>query len=203
MTTIRAVIFDFGRVICDFDIGLFFRRAATRSAKSLRELEAVMTSSMDVARRYETGLMTSDEFFGTISRLASLHMQKDEFVKAYADIFTPIPATFDLVKRLKAHYRLGLLSNTNEWHFEYGIRPVEIFPLFDTVSLSYVVRSMKPDRGIYDDAIAKLGLPPEACAYIDDLPANVEAGRALGLHAIRYTTHEELIADLHRLGVDP
>jgi putative hydrolase of the HAD superfamily len=128
-------------------------------------------------------------------------MPEEEFVRAYTDIFTPIDTTFALVRRLKPRYRLGLLSNTSELHFEKGIRPVAVFPLFDAVTLSYEVRSMKPDRRIYDDAIRKMGLPPWACVYIDDLPANVAAGAALGLRALHYTTYDALETDLRRLGV--
>jgi len=199
---IQAVIFDFGRVICDFDVDLFLRRAARQSTQSPADLLPLLTSLTPLAIRYETGLMTTDEFFHGISALAELTMSKEEFIVAYCDIFTPIPTTLDLVRRLHGRYRLALLSNTSELHFEHGIRNVAVFPLFDVVTLSYVVRSMKPDRRIYMDALVKLGLPPDRCVYIDDVPENIEAGRELGLHGIRYTTHEALLADLRRFGID-
>lgn len=201
MAEITAVIFDFGKVICDFDLKIFLRKAARYSAKTPAELGGLMTSTMDFALRYETGLITTDEFFARISETAALRMPKDEFIRAYTGIFTPIESSFDLIRRLKPAYRLGLLSNTSELHFEMGIMPTAVFPLFDTVTLSYQVHAMKPDRKIYDDAIRKMGLPPASCAYIDDIPANVTAGGALGLRALLYTTPDALIADLRRLGV--
>jgi putative hydrolase of the HAD superfamily len=127
---------------------------------------------------------------------------EEEFVRAWTDIFTPKQATFELVKRLKGRYRLGLLSNTNEWHFEFGIKPVGIFPLFDAVTLSFEVHAMKPDRKMYDDMLAKLALPAGACVYIDDIAEYVAAGRAIGLHGIHYTTHERLLEDLAKAGVE-
>ena len=199
--TIEAVIFDFGRVISDFDIGKFITRAARSSALSEEEIRGTMARSMAVADRYETGLMSSREFYTEISGIASLRMTEPEFIAAYTDIFTPKPATLELVRRLKGRYRLGLLSNTNEWHFEFGIKPVGIFPLFEAVTLSYEVRAMKPDPRIYADMLAKLALPAAACVYIDDIAEFVEAGRSIGLNAIRYTTHGQLIADLASAGV--
>jgi putative hydrolase of the HAD superfamily len=157
---------------------------------------------MQAADRYETGLMTSREFYASVCRIASLTMPEREFVGAWTDIFTPKPATLELVKLLKKRYRLGLLSNTNEWHFEFGIKPVGIFPLFDAVTLSFEVRAMKPDRRIYDDMLAKLNLPAGACVYIDDIAENVDAAAALGMRGIRYTTHEKLIEDLAKAGVE-
>jgi putative hydrolase of the HAD superfamily len=200
--SIDAVIFDFGRVISDFDIGKFIARASRRSTLSAGELKETLARSMDTAERYETGLMTSREFYTEVCRVASLTMPEEEFISAYTDIFTPKPATLALVRRLKGRYRLGLLSNTNEWHFEFGIKPVGIFPLFDAVTLSFEVRAMKPDPRIYADMLAKLGLPAEACVYIDDIAEFVEAGRALGLRAIQYTTHERLMDDLAKAGVE-
>jgi putative hydrolase of the HAD superfamily len=198
---ITAVIFDFGKVICDFDLKIFLREAARYSAKTPAELEVLMTSTMDFAFAYETGLLTTNEFFDRISETAGLRMPKEAFIGAYTGIFTPIESTFDLIRRLKPSYRLGLLSNTSELHFEGGIKPTAVFPLFDTVTLSYQVHAMKPDRKIYDDALRKMGVPPATCVYIDDLPANVAAGEALGLRALLYTTHDALIGDLRRLGV--
>ena len=201
MDQIKGIIFDFGRVICDFDLGIFLRKAALYSGKSQAELDALMPSTMEFATAYETGLISSEEFFAQVSEKVALRMPVEEFVRAYTEIFTPIETTFDLIRRLKSGYRLGLLSNTSVLHFEKGIRPVSIFPLFDAVSLSYEVRSMKPDRIIYDDAIRKMGLPPGSCVYIDDIAENVAAGAALGLRAIRYTTYDALVSDLRRLGV--
>lgn len=200
--TIQAVIFDFGRVISDFDIGRFTARAALFSTLSAAGLKETMAQTMQMADRYETGLMTSREFYLNVCRIASLTMPEQEFVSAYTDIFTPKPATLELVRRLKGRYRLGLLSNTSAWHFEFGIKPVEIFPLFDAVTLSFEVQAMKPDRRIYDDMLAKLELPAGACVYIDDIAENVGAARALGMHAIHYTTHKRLIEDLAKAGVE-
>ena len=200
--TIRAVIFDFGRVIADFDIGRFLTRAARFSTLSPSVLAGTMAEVMPVASRYETGLLTSLQFYTAVCGIASLSMSEEEFRSAYTEIFTPRPATLALVRHLKGRYRLGLLSNTNEWHFEYGIKPVEVFPLFDAVTLSYKVNAMKPDPRIYADMLAKLALPAEACVYIDDIAEYAEAGRSLGLRAIHYTTHEQLIRDLTATGVE-
>ncbi len=200
--SIRAVIFDFGRVISDFNIGRFIARASRSSTLNSAELEAAVARAMPTAERYETGLMSSREFYAEVCKAASLSMSEEEFRSAYTDIFTQKPGTIALIRRLKSRYRLGLLSNTNEWHFEFGVKPVSIFPLFDAVTLSFEVRAMKPDRRIYADMLGKLALPAEECAYIDDIAEYVAAGRALGLVAFQYTTHENLIGDLTKAGVD-
>ena len=200
--SIRAVIFDFGRVISDFDIGRFIAHAARFSALSPAGLKEAVARAMPTAERYETGLISSLKFYEEVSKTASLQMSEEEFRRAYTDIFSQKPGTIDLIRRLKPLYRLGLLSNTNEWHFESGVRTVSIFPLFDAVTLSYEVRAMKPDPRIYADMLGKLELPARECAYIDDIAEYVAAGRALGLAAFQYTTHENLIRDLTAAGIN-
>ena len=146
-------------------------------------------------------MVTSDQFFERLCDLAGIKVSREDFIHAYIGIFTPIGETFEVVRALKPTHKLGLLSNTNEWHYLHCIRPLEIFPLFDAVSLSYEVKALKPAPAIYADMLQKLQLPPEKCAYIDDLQENVTAAAHLGLHAIHYTGPAQLHAALHDLGV--
>lgn len=198
---IHAVIFDFGNVICTFDLQQFLMRISPFSKKSLSELQGILPSFRDVAIEYETGLITSDHFFEEIRKRSELSIGKQEFIKAYCEIFTPIQTTFDLVRRLKKSYKLGLVSNTSEWHYRYGIRPVAIFPLFDAVTLSFEVKAMKPAHAMYDDILAKLAVDPPECIFIDDIKENVEAAIDLGMHGIHYTSPEVLLGSLHDLNV--
>lgn len=199
---IHAIIFDFGGVISAFDILIFVRRIAPYSRFTMDDLTGgVLQNAGALAKKYETGLMTSAEFYRAVTDLAGLTMPVEDFARAYCDIFTPIPSTLELIHALNGRYRLALLSNTSEWHYEYGIKAVDVFPLFETVTLSYEVGAMKPDQRIYQDALRKLDLLPGACAYIDDLAENVSAAAALGMHALRYTTHQSLVHDLRGLGL--
>ncbi len=128
-------------------------------------------------------------------------MSEEDFVSAFVGIFTPIESTIRLIRELSPSYRLGLLSNTNEWHFERHIRSVDVFPLFDAVTLSYQVKTMKPEEGIYRDLLEKIGLSPEECVFIDDLEKNVAGARRLSIHGIHYTGSARLVSSLAELGV--
>lgn len=198
---IRAIIFDFGNVVCTFDMKLFGQRLSQLSGIPIERLNEMMKVSYHLSREYESGLVTSDEFYDSVTTKFGSLVGKNEFIHAFSDIFTPIPSTFRLIKALKPVYKLGLLSNTNEWHYEYGIKPVEVYPLFDAVTLSFQVKAMKPDERIYRDALSKLHCSPEECVYIDDLQENVDAAAALGITGIRYTNHAALIDGLRTVGV--
>ena len=111
--TIRAFIFDFGNVICSFDPGTFFTRAMSYSSLSREELLTSLKQAHDMMREYETGLLTSDEFFTRICAACRLTVSKEDFIKAYTYIFEPIPSTYALIKELKPRYKLGLLTESN------------------------------------------------------------------------------------------
>ena len=198
---LTSFIFDFGNVICSFDPALIVARTQQYSALPADELLAALKGAHGIMRDYETGLLTSDEFFARMCSACKLSVPKKEFIAAYTQIFKPIESTYTLIRELKPHYKLALLSNTNEWHFEYGIKPVEVFPLFDTVTLSYEVKAMKPARAIYDDALRKLGVPPSECVYIDDLEENVLAAQALGMQGFLFRSGDALRESLEQLGV--
>lgn len=198
----RAIIFDFGNVICRFEVRLFVERISQLTSMPPSTLQGFMQQPFDLGREYETGLITSDEFYQRVSNRYGLSITKERFIHAFTDIFTPIPSTLELIRKLKPFYKLGLLSNTNEWHFEHAIKKVEVYPLFDAVTVSFQVKAMKPAEILYRDILAQLDVGAEECVYIDDIEENVEMANRLGMSGIHYTSAEELLARLRSLGVD-
>ncbi|GEM_PF-661230 len=95
----------------------------------------------------------------------------------------------DLVRQLRAAgVRTGLLSNS------WGVRdayPRHLFGgLFDEVVISGEVGMRKPEERIFRLALARLGLSPGECVFIDDVEGNVAAARALGFAAIHHASPE-------------
>jgi len=197
---IKAIIFDYGNVISALDNNLFLKKIAGCTEKTVSELHELIYVTSDLPGQYETGLITSDEFFALIKKRCGLSISQADFIGAFTDIFTPIQSTLDLIERLKPDYRLGLLSNTNEWDFKYEIEKIRVFDLFDTVTVSYRVKAMKPDKEIYLDALNKLGLKPEECIYIDDIKEYSDAASAIGIRSIHYIDHTSLLESLASLG---
>ncbi|MGB2960568.1 MAG: HAD family phosphatase [Bacteroidota bacterium] len=198
---IEVVIFDFGNVLCTFDVDIFVQDIARRAGTPPDHLVLALKRATPLVVQYETGLISTDQFFEQISHHAGITLSRTDFRDAYCSIFDPIPETLKLVKRLEPRYRLGLLSNTNQWHYACAIQPVEVFPLFEAVSLSFEVKAMKPAEPMYHDMLAKLQVPAERCVYIDDVRDNVETGLGIGMRAIHYTSHEALCSSLEECGV--
>jgi putative hydrolase of the HAD superfamily len=106
------------------------------------------------------------------------------------------------VVRAKTHgLRTAVLSNAEG--LEADTLQQELRDHFDAVVLSGLVGFGKPDLRIYLLTAERLGLTPEQCVFVDDLPTNVQAAVRAGMVGIHHqdvdTTLDELTAlfDLH------
>lgn len=198
---LKAIIFDFGNVICKFDNNLFLKKISKYTKKSPEELYDLIYSKSNLPKLYETGLISSDDFFNEIVKLCYLSIPKDVFIESYTNIFSPIKTTFELIEQLSKNYTLALMSNTSEWDFNLGIKPVSIFNLFNTITLSFEVFSMKPDKKIYEDCLKKLNLKANECVYIDDIKRYTDKANEMGMLGIHYTSHKKLLESLQKLNI--
>ena len=71
--------------------------------------------------------------------------------------------------------------------------------IFDLIVDSSHEGMRKPEPEIYLLTCERLGVSPDRAAFVDDIPMNVEGAEAVGLHAIRFTTTEEVIEQLRPL----
>lgn len=55
----------------------------------------------------------------------------------------------------------------------------------DAVVLSFEARSLKPEPGIYLEALRRLGASPEEAVFVDDQVAFIEGAQALGIASLR------------------
>ena len=159
--------------------------------------------------RYETGHITTDEFFDHFCEATGSLPDRKRLADAVCEIFSPIEPMWELVRRLAAAgNRLAILSNTNpvQWDFITDGR----FPIvavgqpvsaFDWAILSYEVASMKPDRAIYDAAIQRAGVAADEVFFTDDRLENVEGARAIGIDAVQFIDCERLVSELRERGV--
>jgi FMN phosphatase YigB (HAD superfamily) len=160
------------------------------------------------------GDIDTDSYFAYFCRATGTRPDRRQLERAFCDIFTPIEETWQLVRELAAAgHRLAILSNTNSLQWEWCSDGR--FPLlasfggpgspFGWAVLSFEVRSMKPDRPIYDVAVQRAGapasVPASAVFFVDDRPENVVGAKAAGIDAVLFTDVEQLTVDLRARGV--
>jgi epoxide hydrolase-like predicted phosphatase len=102
----------------------------------------------------------------------------------------------DLLRRARdAGLRTALLSNS--WGDHYSQRLWQ--GLFDAVVISGRVGMRKPEPEIFRHTCERLGLPPQACVMVDDLPHNVTGAVAVGMVGVVHRGYHETVAELEVL----
>jgi putative hydrolase of the HAD superfamily len=198
--SIQLIISDFGGVICAFDYRIFCERLAERTGHTADQVFAAAFGD-HLQREFELGRVSGPEYHRSVTERLRVTVPYEEFCAAYGDIFTEIPATCDLLRRLHGRYPLYLLSDTNEIHFGYVRETLGILRVFQECIVSYQVGAMKPDPRIYQEALRRSGLPAAACVFVDDRPGNVAGAARVGMHALLFQSPEQLAAELTRLGI--
>ena len=107
----------------------------------------------------------------------------------------------EMVRALKKHYKIAMLSNIYEDVKKYSHRKGH-FIMFDPAIFSYDAHLMKPDARIYRLLLRRLKLKPEQCIFIDDSERNTKAAEKLGFKTILYESPEQLKEDLHRFDIE-
>lgn len=107
----------------------------------------------------------------------------------------------DLIPRLRARYRIGLLSNMSQTTMDRYFTEHERGELFDAVVLSGEVGLRKPRPEVFDAVLRKLAVEPAAAIYIDDDDTNVLSAKGVGMKGVRYHDTGGLIRDFEEYGI--
>lgn len=198
---IRAVIFDFGSVLVQ--MGDEEPRAALAGQLGV-PLEALnrLVFESDTAIRAMVGELTIEQHWQAVG--AALGVSRDEMPGILAQFWSADQINHELlavIRSLRQTYKVGLLSNAWDDLRQVLQTRLPIGHLFDDLVISAEVGMGKPDPRIYHLAVERLGVRPEQAVFIDDVLANVEAARQVGLKAIHYQDNLQLFSDLRSYNI--
>ncbi|HET8670983.1 MAG TPA: HAD-IA family hydrolase, partial [Candidatus Saccharimonadales bacterium] len=148
----KAVIFDFFGVFCP-DLSLeWFKTVPSYQAK-LADFQAICTKS-------DYDKISREDFYKEVAVLANVPAaQAAQEIEANTAIDTEL---VQYVRSLRGkHYKTACLSNgTNEWTLRI-ITNYGLADLFDEIVLSGDIGIVKPNAGIYNETLRRLGVRPE------------------------------------------
>ncbi len=198
----RFIYFDLGNVLLNFD----HHRSARQMAEVAGTSEQVVWQFVfegDLLLEYERGAITTREFYEAFCARAQSRPDFDALLLAASDIFELNESIVPLLAELRDRgHRLGILSNTNEahWNFVADGRFPLIQDFFERYALSFEMGSMKPDLAAYKTASELAGVAPAEIFFTDDRLDNVAAARAAGFDAVRFVGVEALREELRSRG---
>ncbi len=196
---IKAIIFDFGRVISAQKPPSLFRSYEEELGLAPGMLNRIMFGS-EAWQETLIGRKTLNDYWHAVGPALGLHTVEEieSFRRRYFGDEAINDGVLDLIRTLHGRYKLAILSNSpprlTKWLADW-----QILDLFDVVVCSGDEGVAKPDPAIYRLALTQLGVRPQEAVFIDDSPGHVQAARALGLHGIHFTTAEALVSEIDRL----
>jgi FMN phosphatase YigB (HAD superfamily) len=198
---IEVLIFDLGKVIIDFDFQRSIEAVLAFEPASLPRIREVMEDH-GLLVKYETGQISSVEFYRIVCGQLGLVCSMEEFKRIWGAMFLPEPLlSEEFLFSLAQRYKLLLLSNTSELHFDYVWENYPILRFFSGQVLSFREGSMKPDDRIYRAAIQAAQVNPRKIFFTDDRLENVEAAIQMGIQAVHFHSEQQLKDRMADLGI--
>ena len=197
----KNIIFDLGNVLVKLNpegcIGAF-------KAIGMGELVDTnpLSEGMKLMSKLGVGMITTEEFCEAARKLTGTDVTNEEIIDAANKMLVEIPDEKKerLLQLKKAGYRLFLLSNTIDIHWDYCVD--HLFPYqkygvedyFEQCFLSQRMHLAKPNARIYEEVIRQANIHPDETLFIDDLKENCEAAEKLGIHTFQNVKFDDWLA---------
>ena len=189
LTGIKNIIFDFGNVLLNIDPALSAMAFTKLGIKDGVDFWGSRSSS-DMLIGLEKGTITPDEFRKGALEMLVPGISKQQVDEAWNALLLDLPPKrIEKLNELKSKYRLFLLSNSNQIHYECYMSRFEkefgfsLNTLFEKLWFSHQVGMVKPNQGIFRFVLNDARLTPSETLFIDDTLVHVEAARSIGLQA--------------------
>ena len=175
----------------------------------LTDFSAIYTQNQQevLFHNFEMGHTSQAAFISEIQRIMDNGVDEENILKAWNAMLLDFPRhRFDLLKSLKSKYKLFLVSNTNEIHFNAFNEIFEntfsnnFSDMFDKDYYSHIMRLRKPNSDIFEHILEKQSLKREETLFIDDTQEHVDAARKLALPAL-LLKNEDVSDLLLRIGL--
>ena len=204
---IKNIIFDLGGVILDIDESIVYKELE-KLGINVSEL-AHSKDFKELISKFDTGIYTAPTFRKKAKALLGLEKMTDQkFDSIWNAMLLDIPRErIEAIEQVKKHYKIFLMSNTNEIHYDLYVRDLqlrfgykEFDALFDKSYFSFDIHLEKPDPRFFEMILDHEGLLPEETLFIDDTETNIKVAKKLGIRTY-HIGREELVRNLFENGI--
>jgi putative hydrolase of the HAD superfamily len=152
----------------------------------------------DTRLDYDKGSVTAAEYWQNIARGANKTLTAaaiEQIVDADNRSWLHFDQVmWDWIGELRAAgKRVAMLSNMPRDLGEALASRTDRLRVFDHVTVSYEIHSVKPEPAIYEHCLAGIGTAPERTIFFDDRIANVDGAESLGIRAIEFLNRDDVL----------
>ena len=202
MNNIKAIIFDLGGVLVDWNPDYVFDKLFDDKEKKKHFFENVCTSDWNEEQDAGRSIKEATE------TLVEMHPEWQTYIEAFYGRWVemlggPIHGTVDIFKSLKdeGKYKFYALTNWSAELFPIALEKYDFLHWFDGRVVSGEEKMRKPFPKFYQVLLDRYNLQADEVLFIDDNLRNVHAAEAIGIKSIRFLSPEQLKEDLLKEGV--
>jgi putative hydrolase of the HAD superfamily len=203
MSSIKAVVFDYGKVISYPP-----RREEREAIAAMAGITLADLDDLDRKRRreYDLGHFDGKGYYKSILADKGIFHDDQSLEKmAQADTSSWLRINADTEKLMEdikgAGCKVGILSNMPYDFLAWARENIPLFTRYDAALFSCEEGIVKPEKAIYERIVSRLGCEYSEVVFFDDIEANVKGAALLGIHAFVFTDCASARKILCSLGV--
>jgi len=196
--SLDAIILDLGNVLAFHDNTKLF----AEMARAFDTTPEAMKERLDAGLwdKVNRGQLPGDSLRVELVRRLGKDLSPEKWLEVWNCHFTLNEPMIAVVNFLVGRAKLVLLSNTHDQHVSWLRPKLPVLEQFDALVFSCEVGAIKPEKAIYEKALAAAGTSPWKTVFFDDVKAYATAATQVGMHGRVFTTVEQFTDDLARLG---
>lgn len=199
---IKAIIFDLGGVLIDWNPAYLFDKMFEEEEKKQHFFQNICTSDWNEEQDAGRPIKEATEL------LVQQHPEWKEHIEAYYGRWTemlggPIDGTVEIFRQLKEQnkYRFYALTNWSAELFPIALERYQFLHWFDGRVVSGEEKMRKPFPQFYQLLLNRFGLKPSEVLFIDDNLRNIKAAEQIGIPSIHFTNPAQLQQQLQHYKV--
>ena len=203
--SVRTIFFDIGGVVVDAPMANYLKLGCQFFQCDQETLKAATAEHLGAL---ETDRIKSEEFWELVS--ASVAAGGGNAIPAWkfkgfwegllTDNLNVNQDLLDLVRRLKAHCRVAVLSNVIKEHAVI-LQKEKVYDYFNPVVLSCKVGLRKPEPKVFAKAAELSKTTPGRCLLVDDSVENLEAAEKAGWRIYHYRDLDDFKMSMCKMGL--
>jgi putative hydrolase of the HAD superfamily len=201
VTEIRNIVFDIGNVVVRWNPALISER--TFGAERGTADYAARLFGAPIWKAINLGQLSEMEAKLAYGRDHGLTVEEaDALFFHVKDSQELVPGTTDLMVQLADRgYRLFALTDNVHEIVAHLKGRYDFWDYFEGAAVSAELGVLKPSAAIYQYLLDTYGLVAEETLFLDDVPANAQGARDIGMHALVFTATDQAISDMRELGI--
>jgi putative hydrolase of the HAD superfamily len=196
---VRNVIFDLGGVVLDWNPDRIVSRF-----QPVPELQASLKAALFGHadwRLFDRGTLTESELIERLQlRVGATRQEVEAILDGIRDSLVEKPETVKLMRALQGQGTpLYCLSNMPATLYTHLRQRHNFWDAFSGIVISGEVQMMKPEPEVFMHLLATFNLRPEESVFIDDVLANIESAKEVGLHTIWFKDAAQCRRELEQI----